>query len=92
MANYWSAIKSTFTIYGLDVSCFADNRLKLYQRTVHLHNPLSVKLNKVIDIALLKQIVEQSKLTYMGQIFKAVYLLSFFSFLRRSKLVTHCVS
>ena len=90
MANYLSAIKSTFTIYGMDVSCFTDQRLKLYQRAVQLHAPLSVKLNKVIDIALLKQIVQQCDLTYMGQIFKAVYLLSFFSFLRLSNLVPHC--
>ena len=50
MANYLSAIKSTFTIYGLDVSCFGDQRIKLYQREVQLHAPLSVKLNTVIDI------------------------------------------
>ena len=48
MANYLSAIKSTFTIYGLDVSCFANHRLKLYQRSVQLHTALSVKLNKVL--------------------------------------------
>ena len=91
MANYLSAIKSTFIIYGLDVSCFTDQRLKLYQRAVQIHAPLAVKLNKIIDIALLKQIVHQCDLTYMGQIFKAVYLLSFFSFLRLSNLVPHCV-
>ena len=34
MANYLSAIKSTFTIYGLNVSCFGDQRLKLYQKAV----------------------------------------------------------
>ena len=90
MANYLSAIKSTFTIHGLDVSCFGDQRLKLYQRAVQLHPPLSVKPNKVIDINLLTQIVRQCDLTYMGQIFKAVYLLSFFSFLRLSNLVPHC--
>ena len=76
MANYLSAIKSTFTIYGLDVSCFTDQRLKLYQRAVEIHAPFAVKLNKIIDIALLKRIVHQCDLTYMGQIFKAIYLLS----------------
>ena len=91
MANYLSAIKSTFTIYGLDVSCFADHRLKLYQKAVQSHTPLSVKLNQVIDIALLKRMVEQCDLTYMGQFFKPEYLLSFYSFLRLSNLVPHCV-
>ena len=90
MANYLSAIKSTFTISGLDVSCFGNQRLKLYEMGVQLHAPLSVKLNKVIDIALLKQIVQQCDLTSMGQILKAVYLLGFFSFLRLSNLAPHC--
>ena len=77
IANYLSAIKTTFTIYGLDISCFADHKFK---KVIPLHNPLFVKLNKIIDVALLKLIVEPCGLTYMGQIFKPVYLLSFFSF------------
>ena len=59
MANYLSAIKSIFTIYDLDVSYFADHRLTLYQKAVQLHAPLSVKLNNVIDVALMKQIVQK---------------------------------
>ena len=80
MANYWSAIKSKFLIFGLNVACFTDHRLKYYQRAVQLHAPLQVKLN-IINVDLLKRIVLHCDLTYMGQIFKTVYLLSFFSFL-----------
>ena len=89
MANYLSAIKSKFIIFGLDVACFSDHRLKYYQKAVQLHAPLQVKLNKIIDVKLLKEIVAQCDLTYMGQIFKGLYLLSFFSFLRLSNLVPH---
>ena len=88
MANYLSAIKCKFVIFGLDVACFNDHRLKYYQRAVQLHAPLQVKL-KIIDVNLLKKIVAQCDLTYMGQIFKGLYLLSFFSFLRLSNLVPH---
>ena len=88
MANYL-AIKSKFIIFGQDVACFSDHRLKYYQRAVQLHAPLHVKLNKIIDVNLLKKIVLQCDLTYMGQIFKGLYLLSFFSFLRLSNLVPH---
>ena len=49
MANYLSAIKTTFLLYGLDVACFADARIKYYQKSIQLHAPLSVKLKKVID-------------------------------------------
>ena len=59
MANYLSAIKCKFVIFGLDVACFNDHRLKYYQRAVQLHAPLQVKLNKIIDVSLLKKIVSE---------------------------------
>ena len=87
MANYLSAVETKFTILGLDVACFADTYLKHYQRAVQLHSPLQVKLKKVIDVPILKQIVQQCNYTYMGKVPKALYLLSFYSFLRLSNLV-----
>ena len=89
MANYLSAIRSQFLIFGLDVTCFTDSRLKLYQRAIQWHAPLTVKLNKIIDVPLLVKISEECDYMYMGQIYKALYLLSFFSFLRMSNLVSH---
>ena len=92
MANYLSVIKTKFMIMGLDVTCFNDCHLKYYQKTMQLHSPLTVKLNKIIDILLLKSIVQWCNFTYMGQIFKAVYLFSFFSFLTLSNLVPHAIT
>ena len=91
MANYLSVIRTIFLLYGLDVACFADARLKYYQRSIQIHAPLSVKLKKIIDIPLLKSIVDQCDYTYMGQIFKSVYLLSFYSFLYMSNLLPHSI-
>ena len=84
MANYLSAIKRKFLILGLDVACFSDHRLKYYQKAVQIHSPVNVKLNSIIDMPLLKKIVEQCDFTYMGQIFKTLYLLSLYSFLHLS--------
>ena len=92
MANYLSAIKTQFLLCGLDVACFNDARLKFYLKAIQRHAPLVIKLNKIIDIPMLCQIVEQCDFTYMGQIFKALYLLSFYSFLRISNLIPHAVS
>ena len=92
MSNYLSAIKTKLTIFGLDVAGFADVRLKYYQKAIHMHTPLRVNLKKVIDIPLLRLIVHQCDFTFMGQIYKALYLLSFYSFLRLSNLVPHAVS
>ena len=65
MANYLPAIKTKFLILGLDVACFSDH-LKYYQKAVQMHSPLNVKFKSIIDIPLLKRIVDQCDFTYMG--------------------------
>ena len=92
MENYLSAIRTQYLLCGLDISCSIDARLKFYLKAVQRQAPLVIKLNKIIDIPMLSQIVEQCDFTYMGQIFKALYLLSFYSFLHISNLVPHAVS
>ena len=92
MLNYLSAIKTKLIIFGLDVAGFADPRLKYYQKAVQMHTPMRASLKKVIDISLLKSIVNQCDYTFMGQIYKALYLLSFYSFLRLSNLVPHAMN
>ena len=77
MANYLSSSKTKFLILGLDVACFSDYHLRYYQKAVQMSSPLNLKLKSTIDIPLLKRIVEQYAFTYMGQVFKALYLLSF---------------
>ena len=79
-------------IFGLDVARFADIHLKYYQKAVQMHAPMRVNLKKVINIPLLKLIIQQCDYTYMGQVFKALYLLSFYSFLRLSNLAPHAVT
>ena len=48
-------------------------------------------LKTIIDIPTLQLMVRHCDFTYMGQVFKAVYTLAFFSFLRLSNLVPHTV-
>ena len=92
MANYLSAIKANFNNLGLDVAIFPDIRIKYYQKAVQLSTPMNVKLKKIIDVSLLLKIVQQCNYTYMGQIFKPLYLLAFYSFLRMSNLVPHSMA
>ena len=91
MTNHLSAIKTKFTIFGLDVACFADCRLKYNQRAMQLDSPLQLKLKKVVDVPVLEQIVQQCNDTYMVQVFKALYWISFYLFLRILNLVLHSV-
>ena len=54
-----------------------------------MHRPFKVQLKKIIDIDTLQLIVRTCDSMYMGMVFKAVYTLPFFSFLRLSNLVSH---
>ena len=74
MSNCLSAIKTKLFIFGLDVAGFADIRLKYYQKAIQMHAPMRVNLKKVIDIPLLRLNIKQCDYTFMGQIFKALYL------------------
>ena len=92
MANHLSAIKAKLALFGLPTQIFQDPRIKYFQKAMVLRRPLKVQLKKIIDIHTLHLIVKVCDSTYVGKIFKAVYTLAFFSFLRLSNLVPHTVN
>ena len=92
LGNQLSAIKANFAILNLPTVSFESQKVKYFIRALKLNAPLRVTLKKVIDIPTLREIVRQCDTMYMGQIFKCIYLLSFFSFLRISNLVPHAKS
>ena len=92
LANHLSAIKASLSIYGLPTHIFQDSRIRYFQKAVALHKPFKPCLKSIIDIDTLHLIVRACDSTYMGQVFKAVYTLAFFSFLRISNLVPQAVN
>ena len=89
LGNHLSAIKANLAIYGLPTQIFHDPRIKYFQKSITLHRPFKAALKSIIDIDTLQLIVRLCDSTYMGQVFKAVYTVAFFSFLRLSNLVPH---
>ena len=73
MANYMSAMKPSLNVFA-----FQDPRIPSYFKCIKLHAPFRPKLHSMNDIALLKKIVNSCDLLHQGQVFKAVYPLSFF--------------
>ena len=55
---------------GFDVAYFTDARLKFYLKAVQRQTPNVIKLNKIIDISMLTQIVEQCDYTYSWRSYK----------------------
>ena len=77
--NYLSAIKAKFIIHDLDTACFHNPRIKYFARSLALSAPSKITLKAVIDIPLLKRIVSRCNTMYLGMIYKAAFLLSYFS-------------
>ena len=80
MANHMSAIKAKLALFGISTHIFEDQRIKYFHKAMILHQPFKVQLKKIIDIDTLQLIVRTCDSMYMGQVFKAVYTLAYFSF------------
>ena len=90
--NYISALKAKFSIYGLDTGPFLSPKLKYFSRSLAFSAPCRISLKSVIDIPPLTQITLRCNSIYMGLVFKAAFLLLYFSFLKISNLVPHLIS
>ena len=92
MRNHISAIKWYVHKGGISLAPYEDARVLMFVKSVQKSSPLAVKLKAIIDPDTLRAIVRSCEDTYMGLIFKSMYLLGFFSFLRLSNLVPHSVA
>ena len=59
MANYISAIKSFSTKFGLNFDAFEHKKIGMYLKSLQKSSPLAVNLHQVIDINLLRHIVNK---------------------------------
>ena len=75
-------------MYGICTIVFHDQRIKFVQISLALSKQFTVKIKKIIDVRLLKNLFICDSM-WTGQIFKALYLVAFFSFLRISNLVPY---
>ena len=57
-----------------------------------MNRPITVSIPSIIDIPMLHKIISICDTMYMGQVFKALYLLAFYSFLRLSNIVPHAIN
>ena len=92
LANHLSAVKTSLSLHGLDVSSFMDPRIKLYNKAIMRHRPFNPSIKPIIDIDTLQPIALQCDIMHMGHICKAAILLAFFSFLCISNLVPHSIA
>ena len=89
--NHISAVKAMLGLYGLPLAMFDSPKIKLFMRSVQMNRPITVSIPSIIDIPMLHIIISTCDTIYMGQVFKALYLLAFYSFLRLSNIVPHAI-
>ena len=92
ISNHLSAIRASFIMYGLDTQAFRDERIPLFVKALRINAPLSLKSQKIITIQMLQQILSICDSLSEPLIFKALYLFTFFSFLRMSNILPHSVA
>ena len=92
MSNYLSAVKTKLSNFGFNTGCFHDSRIKVYTKAIRRNAPFKPSIQTIIDVNMLHKLAKHCDNMYMGIIFKAAILTSFFSFLRISNLVPHSIS
>ena len=84
IANYLSAVKYYFTMYDLDVAVFAHPKIHLFLRSLTINRSLNCKMQGIIDMALLRDIVQATIISPHSIVYRAIFLTAYFSFLRIS--------
>ena len=77
--------------HGLNVSTFEDSRVAYYIKFIRLKQTFKASLLTIIDFRLLRQIILECEKFAYPTLFKSVYLIAFFSFLRLSNLLPHSI-
>ena len=92
LQNNLSAIRAMHIAYGLETAPFKDERLPLFLKAIRIHRPLNPRVLAHLDIPLLEKILYLCDHMQFPQVFKPLYLLIFFSFLRMSNVLPHAVT
>ena len=91
IANYLAAIRAYHILHGLNTTPFKDERLSLYLKSLRLQAPLAPSRRSIVDIQFLTKIIQTCESFKFLVVFRSLYLLCFFSFLRLSNILPHFV-
>ena len=92
LQNHLTAIRALHILHGLDTSAFRDERLALFVKATRLQAPFNPSISAHLDVTLLQRIIQQCDSMQFPVIFKPLYLVVFFSFLRLSNVLPHSVA
>ena len=92
LANNISACRAKFVMHGLHFPLWDHPNVRYMLKSVKINRPICITKKNIIDLQTLRQIVDHCDNMYLGQVFKAVFLLAFFGFLRLSNIAPHSLT
>ena len=87
VTNYWNGIRAFFVVHGCNTTAFQHEQIQLFQKSIKLNGQFKPKSNTVMTIEHLQNIIILCDTLPHPVVFKAVYLVAFFSFLRVSNFL-----
>ena len=90
--NYLAALRAMHIAHGLETAPFKDERLPLFLKATRIQRPFHPKVLAHLDLSLLEQIINLCDHMQFPKVFKPLYLLMFFSFLRMSNVLPHAIN
>ena len=91
VANHVSALKSKFIMYDLNYHLLEHPKIRYFVRSMKINRPLIPVVRNIMSIETLTRLVLECDGIYGGKVFKAIFLMGFFGFLRISNLAPHAV-
>ena len=92
IANYMTVIRAFHIIHGFPIYSFRDERIQLYLKALKNAAPRQPYIRPTLDVSVLNSLILFCETTQHPLVFKALYLVSFFLFLRLSNLLPHSLS
>ena len=87
--NHLSAIRTLLPLHNIPNQACFHKTISLFMAALKQARPYRTPLRPIITIPILHNIITHTALSHCAFVFKAAYLLAFFSFLRISNLVPH---
>ena len=87
--NYLSSLKTVARTYGWDTSCFYHQMIFSFLRSITINSNFRPTPRGVFDISTLSLISKACDLLADPPLYRAIYLLAFFGFLRMSNIAPH---
>ena len=89
ISNNIAALRALHVIHGLPTSPFKDEIIPLFIKSLKLTKSFAPKVSPVLNTHLLLQIIQTCEALDHPIVYKALYLFTYFSFLRMSNILPH---